>query len=166
MGWSRRAVTAAAAVALAGCTGARSRSDEVGDREDADGDDATRPAPVRDQPASKWASADPVEWWATLPDLAVVNDGDDGVTAYVAIFGPDWLEPRFRRTVSLRAPVYGEPPARVAFADVDVVGASGVLAVETADGLTGMHDWDGGGQRRGTVVHLHDDRVAFSDIER
>ncbi|WP_227131049.1 hypothetical protein [Halorubellus salinus] len=158
MGRSRRAFALGVAVALAGCTSGRQRNDE---------DDANEPpAPIRDQPASKWGSDDPREWWATLPDLALVNDGEDGVTAYVAIYGPDWLEPRFRQTVSLRAPVHAEPPARVAFADVDVVGASGVLTVETADGLAGRHDWDGGGPRRGVVVHLHDDRIEFAVIAR
>lgn len=163
MGRSRRAFALGVALAVAGCTSGRKRRDDgAGDEDDA----SDGPAPVRDQPASKWGSEDPREWWATLPDLALVNDGDDGVTAYVAIYGPDWLEPRFRRTASLRAPVHGEPPARVAFSDVDVVGASGVLAVETADGLTGRHDWDGGGPRRGVVVHLFDDRIEFAVVAR
>ncbi|WP_323676371.1 hypothetical protein [Halorubellus sp. PRR65] len=162
MGRSRRTVTVAAALALAGCTSGRQRRDDgVGD----DTDDATGgPAPGLDPSASGGEA--PREWWATLPDLAVVNDGEDGVTAYVAIYGPDWLEPRFRRTVSLRAPVHGEPPARVAFVDVDVVGANGVLAVETADGRTAAHDWTGGDSRRGVVVHLFDDRVEFAVVAR
>ena len=156
MGWSRRAFAASAAsatLALAGCAGARS-------------DDATTeadPDPVTHQPAKR-GSEDPLEWWARPPDVTVLNAGTDGVTAYLAIYGPNWLEPQFRETASMRGPVPGEPAARVAFEDVDVVGASGVLAVETADGLSNAHDWNGGGDHRGIVVRLHDDRIRFADV--
>jgi hypothetical protein len=157
MGWSRRAFAASAAsatLAVAGCAGAS-------------GDDAATeadPEPDRGSPASRFESVQPLQWWATPPDLAVVNASTDGVTAYVTIYGPDWLEAQFRETVSLRGPVIGEPAAGVSFEDVDVVGASGVLAVETADGLRNAHDWDGGSERRGIVVRLHDDRIRFADV--
>jgi hypothetical protein len=157
MGWSRRAFAASAAsamLAVAGCAGAS-------------GDDTATEAdsePDRGSSASKFESVQPLQWWATPPDLAVVNVGTDGVTAYVTIYGPDWLEAQFRETVSLRGPVLGEPAAVVSFDDVDVVGARGVIAVETADGLTNAHDWDDGDERHGIVVQLHDDRIRFADV--
>lgn len=117
-----------------------------------------------DQPAAKWESPDPLEWWASPPDLVVANAGLDGVTAYVTIYGPEWVEPRFRETVSLRGAVRNEPAARVSFEELDVVGAGSVLAVETADGLSNVTDWPGGGDRRGVVVRLHDERVQFAGV--
>lgn len=157
MGWSRRAFAASAAsatLALAGCAGARS-------------DDATTdadPDQVIDHPQGRRGSEPPLEWWARPPDITVVNAGTDGVTAYLAIYGPNWLEPQFRETASMRGAVPGEPAARVAFDQVNVVGPSGVLAVETADGLSNAHDWNGGGDHRGIVVRLHDDRIRFADV--
>ena len=102
MGWTRRAFAASAVagtVALAGCAG--SGSDPAVPDDPATDDE---PDPVWDQPVAKWGSADPLDWWARLPDLSIVNDGTDGVTAYVAIYGPNWLEAQFRETVSLRVP--------------------------------------------------------------
>jgi hypothetical protein len=179
MGWSRRAFAASVTLALAGCAGARSddaaTEDDPATREDpATEDDAAAdagrpggddPDPVMDQPVSKWESDDPLEWWARVPDLTVLNAGTDGVTAYLAIYGPNWIETQFRETVSLRGHVAGEPAARVSFQEVDVVGASGVLAVETADGLSNAHPWDGAGDRSGMVVRLHDDRIGFADVQ-
>lgn len=157
MGWSRRAFAASAAsatLALAGCAG-RERQDPATD------DD---PDPVMDQPTAKWGSEDPLDWWARPPDITVLNAGKDGVTAYLAIYGPNWLDAQFQETASMRGAVPGEPAARVAFEEVDVVGASGVLAVETADGLSNVHDWTGGGEHSGIVVRLHDDRIRFADV--
>ena len=157
MGWSRRAFAASAAsatLAVAGCTGARSD----GTATEAD------PDQVIDQSGARRGREAPLEWWARPPDVTVVNAGTDGVTAYLAIYGPNWLEPQFRETASMRGAVPGEPAARVAFEEVDVVGASGVLAVETADGLSNARDWTGGGDHRGVVVRLHDDRIRFAAV--
>lgn len=132
------------------------------------GDDAATgedPDPVMDQSVSKRGSEKPLEWWARLPDVTVLNAGTDGVTAYLAIYGANRIERGFRETVSLRGAVAGEPAAHVTFDEVDVVGASAVLAVETADGLSNAHDWDGGGDRSGIVVRLHDDRIHFAGVQ-
>lgn len=170
---SRRSFAAALALALAGCTG-------VGERPQPTRRDAwTLDESAGDDELAAWAgtgsdgsttgerrrgafrSVEPREWWRTLPDLGVVNERDNGVTVYLAIYGPDWLAPRFRETVSLRAPVHGERAARVAFDDVDVVGARGVLLVETADGVRGRLDWDGGSSRTGVTLYLYDEHVEF-----
>jgi len=157
---SRRAITVGLALALAGCTSLQRDAPETAS------ESGSSPDPVRDQQVERRGSDDPQEWWRSPPDLVVVNDGPDGVTAYLAIFGPDWVLPRFSETVSLRAPVARQPAARRSFEDVDVAGARGVLAVETADGRAGRTDWRGGGPRDGISVHLTDDGVDFIPLAR
>ena len=83
------------------------------------------------------------------------------MTAFLAIYGWDWLDARFKATVSLRGPVYDTVPVRVTFPDVEGADRESVLVVETARGLRGTHPGHGGGPDVGLWVHVRDDDVGF-----
>ncbi|NHN40476.1 hypothetical protein G9C85_02340 [Halorubellus sp. JP-L1] len=157
---SRRAVTVGLGIALAGCASFGRATDRAAS------ESTTRPATASDRSRRRSGSNEPPEWWRSPPDLVVVNDGPGSATAYLAVFGPHRVLPRFRETVSLRAAVAGQPAARWSFEDVDLASARGVLSVETADGREGRTNWHGGGPRDGIGVHLHTAGVDFVSLAR